>query len=195
MADSIGERSGLEIGREHRSRRPTAIGCCSTARVRDELRAEEYRAHSGGPGISAQSEHEKHFAAGRPDASRRNKSAFHLRWRPGLQRAARSRAGSGQKDAARLGRSAKESAGSGASWLSRGRNIDNQPVARALGALFGIVGRRAHLGWRVFIDPTDDPAAFRWVERNRNHEWAPWPAESRRTRTRSRNFSRDQTSR
>src|SRR5207245_9035542 len=160
MADSIGERSGLEIGREHRSRRPTAIGCCSTARVRDELRAEEYRTHSGGPGISAQSEHEKHFAAGRPDASRRNKSAFHLRWRPCLQRATRSGAGSGQKDAARLGRSAKESAGSGASWLSRGRNIDNQSVACAVGELFGIVGRLAHVELRVVTELADECAAF-----------------------------------
>src|SRR6266849_361868 len=74
MFDRNRERSGCQIRGEHCSRRAASTGCRSTAGLRDEFRAQKYRTHGGGSGVSAKQEYEKYFAARRPDKSRRNKN-------------------------------------------------------------------------------------------------------------------------
>src|SRR5207253_3033790 len=78
----------------------------------------------------------------------------------------------------------------GANQLSRGRYSSAQSLACSGCALSGIMGRRAHIGWRLLLDSTNDPAALWRTFGNRPAQRAAWRSKNRRSRTCAGNFSR-----
>jgi len=104
----------------------------------------KYRAHCCRPGVSAQSEHEKHLQLVRSDESRRNKKRFSSSGATRFTNAPRVLAQDPDKktplDWADLQKKVPDSGAALA--ITRNATSTISPMARPAGALFGIVGRR-----------------------------------------------------